>query len=573
MKKFFTHPLVIAHIILILLVGGFFVAKILAWPAYKEWQNQRLITQASELIESESYEKAYLAIRKVIIQSDDPEAWNLALTIAEQVPEKYEVIPQLLSKLIQLEPQNPKHVQKLCLIALGIGQNEIAKQTFAKYPEDQRDTGTYHSLGYQIAIRDKDTDQAILHLQALQKLDPENNEFNYLLSALNIQNESELVQSQAKEKLETLTENPKMRFPALRALLGHAILQKDEQEALKYARQILASDSISLGDRLSAMEAFQLFKKDEVPALLNTLKENNYSTAAQHYLILEFFLKYQMFNDAKAWIANIPEELSADPVLAPKIAQVFYLTQDWAMLKKALANSQWGEKDYGRFLLLALASRAQQDEFAFQDNWEKALLATNNDPDILKMIIDQILRWNWKKEAFEVMEKLYKQNPQDDKLYSALTAFYLNTNKTPELIRHLQLRLEYKPDDIIAKNNLALISIIKGQNLSSSFAYARANHEAEPDDPSFRTTWVLALILQDRIEEALLEIEKISPEDRRHPQRCIYLAYAYYKTGKLDEANQLLKESEPKPIFKEEQDILQETRSAISELQETENPM
>jgi len=572
MKKFLSHPLVIAHLVLILLIGGFFIAKIFAWPAYKDWQNNRLFEQATQLAEDENFENAYLAIRKVIIQTEDPEAWKLALHIAEQLPEKYEMIPQLLNKLTEIDPDNPEHFQKLCLIGLSAQQPEFAKSIFDKYPETGKGNITYHSLGYQIAMRLNDTEEATKHLKALNELDPENTEFTFLLSAMNIRSKEAGTQTEAKATLETLSNDPKARMPALRALLSNAIMNKNKKEALAYADQILRADSPSLGDRLSAMEAYQLFQPEKTEAMINAMDPSQFSKAGEQFAILDFLIKYQNFDIAKEWIKNLPDELLNNEVLSPKIAQVYYLTQDWAALTEAIKDADWKDKDFGRNLLLGLASRAQGDEYAFRDYWEQALLQTNQDPDVQKMMIQQILRWNWKAEAIEVMQGLYKQNPQDDELYAVLTRYYLNTNKTPDLVRHLQLRLEYKPKDLIAKNNLALISLIKGQNLSSAFAYARANYDADANDPSFTTTWILALVLQDRAPEALELIQQLSQEERTDPQRCIYLAYAYYKADKIQDAEALLNQSSPEPIFKEEHDILDETRRAIEAFHETEAP-
>lgn len=531
-------------------------------PAYKNWRDNKLINQARANYELEDYDAAFLAIRKVLRQNESPEAWDLGVNIIRHLPQQRRFVPAYLLKLTELDPIKPEYFNTYCLLALKLNNPEAAKEVYEKYPEIHRTSNIYHEIGYRINSATSNSEGAEIHLQELIKNNPDNLSYLYSLSVLNLKNPDQEKQNTAEETLRGFVKNDDYKLHSIRALLTFFIISERAKDANEMAELLESSQETNLRDQLLIAQSFTTFDSSRFDNKWKFIQNWKFSQAADVVVVLDFLLRNSKFDEALDWLPQIPVEYMNESFVSQKVGQVYYLNQDWGSLQTYLQSfgdtndTGWNEKEFGRFLLMALASRIQGNEMEFRGYWEKSLAAMGNNKEYLKNTFGQTIKWGWSKEAITVLEKLFQMDATDTEIYSLLMNYYIKTGQTQRLIELLSKRLEIVPDDNTSKNNLALLSLLLESNVSSAFSFAQANFQEEPNNPHYLTTWAFALAAQGRTEEALDLLGKLPEEEAKKPDRIIYLASIYMDSGQAHAAAKLLSEVTPTLQVPEEEALM-----------------
>lgn len=568
-RRSLFHPVVFIPLLLILFIAMVAAAKIFIWPIVKGFQAESYKSNAKELMESGDFRKAFVEIRKSILKNpEDLESFEIALEASQQSSDHFQYVPGFLSKLMDMDPNNPEHFVKYILITLQLRQLDEAQRAYDRYPVDSRDTPEYHQLGYSLGIGTKNSEMADKHLSKLIELRPDDLQLQFTLSTLRLNSSSdEEVRAKARESLDSLATKEDAKTPALRVLLTHALLNADRENVQKYLLEFDALNNLINRDHLLILQCHKFLEEGNFEALVDEFLLQENQNPSDVSMTIDFLLKNDLVSKAVDYLEKLPAELRADSIVAKKASQVYFITKDYEKLKEFLLDEDWSEQEYGRFLLLALTSQVEGDPIAFRKYWQQCLIEIGTNTNALELLFQTVSNWGWEKESIEVLEKIFYEDPANEDIFKLLVNHFMSAGDSDRALEILARRLEFKPDDRFSKNNFALLSILNDKNMSLAFTYARDNFEAKNSDPYFTTTWAFALQSQERKQEALNVIEFLSEEEKYDPQRAVYIAKIYFDAGDPETARKLLERVDESILFEEERFLMRSLRRSLDELE------
>ncbi|MCB1119957.1 MAG: hypothetical protein KJT03_00290 [Verrucomicrobiae bacterium] len=567
LRRSLFHPVVFIPLLLITFIVAVVVAKILVWPIIKDFQAKNYKSNAKVLLENENYRNAFIEIRKAILKDPtDIESFEIALKAAEQSPDHYPYVPGFLAKLMEMDPDNPDHFVKYILLTLQLKRLEEAQSAFDKYPPNSRDTQEYHQLGYSIGIGTKNPEMADKHLSRLVELRPDDLKLQFTLSTLRLNSsENEELRTEAANSLKDLANQKDARIPALRVLLTHSLLAGDREKIKQYVEELSSMNDLLNRDYLLILQCQKFLDEGNFESLVDEylLRENTDPNAVS--MTIDFLLKNDLVPKAETYLDTLPSDLKGNPVVAKKASQIYFITKDYDKLKQFLLDEDWSQQEYGRFLLLALTSQVEGDPIAFRKYWQQCLLEIGTNKSALELLYKTVSNWGWENEGYEVLEKIFFEDPAEDEIFQLLVNHYMSSGQSDRALDILARRLELLPNDHPSKNNYALLSLLNAKNTSLAFTYARNNFEADNSNPYYTTTWAFALQAQDRAQEALNVLEFLSEEERNDPQRAVYIAKIYFDAGQPRMAQKLLEIVNENTLFEEEKFLLRSLQRALEE--------
>ena len=401
-------------------------------------------------------------------------------------------------------------------------------------------------------------------LVLLLKLKPDDTQARIDLAGIRLKGTDLIAIDEATTELRSLLDDPEHRIAALRLLLGSAMRLSRHAEVRELAGQLKSAFNATFADRLMILSAEKMLGTHEFSRDLEAVKKEAEEEASKAQMLADFLLQNKMFTDAEQWLGSLPEEILSRPEIAMRMSETLFNSRDWEALEEKMKVAKWERADFYRLALLAYASRALGKEKEFRDTWQLAVIAAEVEPRNYKLLLDQADRWGWKSEKLDLLWRLYQKDPTDDELYNELIEVNRSSGNSVALSRVFQRRIELKPSDDLAKNNLAFLSLLLNTNLAQAFRLARDAYEGEPDSPFKATTYAFAFLRQNRVDDAIEILEKISPEDRARPERSLYVGAILAAKGRWAEAEQSLSRVVLAQLLPEERQLLDQTREKVA---------
>lgn len=566
-KKVIFHPAIFIPTLLVGFLVTAMLAKLLVWPTIKKHQAKGYKEEAILLNEKESFRNAFTLIQKSILKNpEDVETYKVALQTVENSPDYFPYIPVFLKKLTELEPDNPEHFLKYILLSIRIGDMKSAQIAFDSYPESAKSTDEYHQLGYSLGLGLKNSELADYHLEKLLESNPDDEELLYSLSTLRIQTSEDPEKiSKAENTLKELAKAESSRVPALRILLTHSLVRNDVEKIREIASQLRQIEELSIKDDLLLLQVEKVLEEDTFEEKVARLLERETEEPQDVDLTLEFLIKHQQLESALHWIDNLTTEVTQGENTKKLVSRVYYLTENWERLTAFISDTDWGNQEYARLLLLALTSRSQNDEIKFRDYWKRCLIEIGTDVENLNVLLDSTISWNWDSETVEVLEALFREEPANDKTYNVLVQYFMDNGESSKALEIMERRVQYLPEDLESKNNFALLSLLRGVNDTKAFIHAKDNFAKDGENPYFLTTWAFALQTQGRHTEAINIVNALKPSDLNDPQRSVYLAKIFFGYGDKDKAKEILSRVDESAMFTEEKNLLMSLKRDLQE--------
>lgn len=561
MKSMKRTVLVALAIAVPVLFGGYFLAKKVLWPRYKEYRAASFERSAREYLEKGDFENAMLFVRKnLATNQQNPANWRLAAEISEKRQS-----PQALyyrKRLTGLEPTLDNRL-KLMRLALELrADSEAAAAAEAAGPE-ARDSAEFHELAARAALRTGNTIQAKFHLITLGELRPENRTAKLDLAEIRLGDASPDARTTIRSEIRALATDPALRTRALTLLLNDSIRRDESRDALELARQLLRDDNLSTVEGVVVADALARYDADSLPPYITKLQQLAADRPADVARVGLFLIAKGRATQAKEWLAAIPAEAKDNVVLQRLTAAIHADLKEWAALEAFLRHCSWKEAEFERLLFIAMAQLRQGNEAAFGETWRLALTSAGTNTTKLEMLRQRTALWGWADQRIEVLWRLFQQNPRDTATYQQLYAHERGRGNTANLNRLFARLLEVAPGDVNAKNNYAYTALLLGQTSARVANLARDASTAEPKNPYFATTYALALLRSGQPGKAREVLEAIDSFQLWQPERALIQASVLTATGGADEAETLLATVDDRAFLPEEKALLNQTRTTL----------
>lgn len=545
----------------ILGIGGYFAAKKIAWPIYKEWREKRFNQLARQFLEAEDFENAMLTTRKNLrYNQNNIDAWRLGVEISEKQNRPDAVFYQ--KRLAELEPTLANQL-KLIRLATRYRQYREADLAISRVSPEAANSAEFHELAAQASLRMGNAVQARYHLMSLVALAPDDRKARLDLAQLRLADASPDLRPSIRAEIRAIADDPTHRHRALGLLVRDSVRRDEGAEALELANLLRADPGLPLGATAVVAEALLRFDPDNFGPYIEGLKLRAGEDPLSVGIITEYLVALGETARVRSWIESLPPGVTRDERIQLQYAAALAREESWQRLEEYLRPARWQTRDYFRQGILAFAQRNLGKQREFEETWRSTLVSVGNNPEDLAVLLAQVTVWNWDAERIEVLWRIFQVNPRDERIQQQLIAHERAAGNTPNLNRLFSRLLESNPADAAAKNNLAYTSLLLNTNLTRAHTLAREAHLAEPQNPYFLTTLAFSLLRQGKPAEGLALIDRLDPVQLTQPERIVLRSALLQAAGQPDEASIMLRTVTGAGMLPEERRLLQETRNAI----------
>jgi predicted Zn-dependent protease len=499
------------------------------------------------------------AQRAFQLNNSSADACRVLATIAERDQQPTAV--DWRKQVMGIVPNSAPDAIALARCALQFDKTDLAESTLAKIGPDAEQMPAYHEVQAQLAIAKKDPATAERHFSEAVKLDPSNKLYQLDLAVAQLQSTSDQTRAHATEELQGLLNDESLRLSAARALRNYAAQQKRVTMLLDIAERLSKFPEANFRDRLSHVQILRLFNQPEFAEELAKLQSEASSDPAKLTDLLGWMNSNQLSVFAIDWIKRLPPETINGRGVSLTVADSYINVRDWDGLADWCKKTDWGDFEFLRHGYLARALREKKDDLGFKSQWETAVKSASNS-DRLYLLERCAGTWGWKKETEDLLWTLSKDPQKQDSVLSALYQLYLTNRDTENLYRVVARLCDVKPDDKLAQNNFAQLSLLLNLNVGRAREIATQLYQNDPKNPVFASTYAFSLFRDKRYQQALDVMNQLPSDDLRRPEIAAY--YGIFLAGIGDaKARDFLDLGRQAPLLPEEKSLLEKAQSGI----------
>ena len=411
------------------------------YVSQKDWENASICLQRAFQINPKSIEGSRL-LANVLDASGSPNALTWRIQVAE------------------LEPDNVTNHFLWAKTAIKANDFKSAQEALAGVGPAWQDTAEYHKISGALAWSLGRSAEAEQHYAEALRLEP-NNQTNILnLETIRVSSTNQAVALAASAMLEQVVTNLDLGPIALQHLLAAAIGRNDLAKAVAYAKETVAEPISTFTDKITYLELLHLSKSNDYESWLATLKSEAVHSPIAVNDLGEWMAKTETPSVALAWLHGLPMEMQTNLPVPLVITDCQIALKDWAGLQAFTAQQKWGEVEYYRLAIAALAEHSLRDYIAAENDWSKALLLSENKLNRLSRLAGLTGAWGWRTEKTDVLHRITDEFPKEkwaanelmDQLYADG-----NTSGLEELLTKLH---NIDPDDVRIETDLATILLL-----------------------------------------------------------------------------------------------------------------
>ena len=498
--------LYIALGILVAVAAGTWLAR----PVYKHWKHGRCIEQARGFLARDDFRNAALAARQALaLDPASPDATRVMIELVEKTRS-----PGLVGwrhRLVELEPANVTNRLRLAEAALVAGQMVMASTSLLAVAQADRSTVAFQELSAMIAAATNNFTGARAHYDEAIRLDPTNRMLQLNRAVLEVQSTNAAAATAAVARIESLANDPSVRRRALNNLVAISLRRRESARAQAFSTQILALPDAAFEDRLRHLTLLKDFGADEYATFLERLEKEAEKNPPQTQALVAWLLERKMTDEANRWLQTLPaERLQAEKVSMAR-ADVALARGDWGGLVTMLKDAKWKEVDFLRRAMLSRAYRELRQPNAAEAEWRGATQDAAEQPGSAAALARIAGAWGWQREQDDLLWNIVQRFPRERWALEMLQQQYTARLNTRGLQRVYSTIAGFNPRDLVAKNNLAALSLLLNSQLSQAHQIAREIYAANPTNEIYASTYAWSLHVQGKSEEALRTMERLAP--------------------------------------------------------------
>lgn len=550
--------LYIALGILVAVAAGAWLSR----PAYKHWKQQRCVEQARGFLAREDYRNAALATRQALsLNPANVEATRIMAELVEKTRSPGAIVWR--QRLVELEPASVTNRLRLAEAALVAGQMVLASQSLQAIAPTNRVTVSFQEMAAMIALATNNFSAAEAHYAEAIRLAPTNRLLQLNRAVLEMQSTNGVASEAARAQIESLAREPALRRNALNNLVSVSVRQRDVPRALGYSRQLLASPEAIFDDRLRHLTLLKDFSKEDHVTFLAKLQQEAEADPRQVQTLSAWLLERKMADEADRWLESLPANRRSPEKVTMARADVALARSNWNGLVVLLKNTKWKEVDFLRRAMLSRAFRELKQPNAAEAEWRGATQGAVEQPGSAAALARVAGAWSWQREQDDLLWSIVQRFPRETWAIEMLKQQYTARLDTRGLQRVYTTVAGFNPRDLIAKNNLAAVSLLLNNQVSQAHQMAREVYQANPTNEIFASTYAWSLHVQGKSAEALQAMEKLAPRHLENPAIALYYGALLATNRQPQKAKLYLDIAAHGPLLPEEKALLQSVSAAV----------
>ena len=538
-------------------------------PLFRRWKSARAIAQARAFLHDRDLANAQLALLVAFQALVTTDAYVTLADFLEQGESPEAVEARRLAA--QSTPTDLALRLAWSTTALHFRDLASARVALAGCSAPEKKTEAYLRAAAAYALIAGEFPEADRLLALLQQLKGDQPELRLLHAAVRVNSVQPERAAAARADLRRLTEDPTQRLAALRVLLADALAKRDPLAAAEFAGAMSAEPTASFADWLNAAAAEQFAHPASGPsaALLARIRVTAAADpeSAMHYarwLVAQFGAR-----SAVEWLASLPPDFSAKPVLLTMRADVAALLGDWPALRSLLERGAWGQLSPASvdFAFAARLSRDFNAPEVARRAWTQAIEDTKTSPSGLDALARLAQIWRWPEELRGVLLARVRYFPSEPTAFLKLAQEYLAARDTRGL-RDLYRLFNDGSDRFDPKlQDWALLSLLTEPTSVPNEATRTLEmlHAKDKLNQHYATNYAFALFQLGRHAEACALVDRLDAGGKELPERAPYLAAIYAAAGRKDEARAALRRAPPeRALLPEEVALLRKAEGLLA---------
>ena len=529
--------LTLIGLVAVLILGA---AGVVVWrKVITPIRQHRMIERGRTLIEAKDLKQAEIAVGRALqLNPRDPVATRLMLQLAESAGAKNALF--WYKQMASLEPDVVEHRLAWARAALKFNEVSIAEQALQGLGEASRQTAAYHDLAGQIALASRQEASAEAHFSDAVKLEPNNEEYQLHLAAVQFRASDAAIRTSARATMERLAANPKYFRTASRALLDDALEAKDWDKALSLAKQLQGAPGAPFEDRMLYLGFLRRFQRPEFYSYLSEVQEISTANPLHVGALISWLNTNGLVLIAVDWSKRLPEDLRWKMPVPAAIGECYAVQLDWETLGPLVMDTDWEYANFLRLAFLARVQREKDDERGALNSWNAAVQAAAGHPERYIILARYATSWGWKDQTRDLHWIVARGSTNQKWAMDALFQHYLEKRDSGGLLNVSNRMLELNPQSTLALNNVVLLSLLRGTNIDKSISVAADAYHKDPKNPGLASTYAFSLHLQGKTEEGLKIMRAFDEKQLNDPSYAAYFGLLLLDGGTPDEARKYL---------------------------------
>ncbi|MDX1953408.1 MAG: hypothetical protein SFY81_14615 [Verrucomicrobiota bacterium] len=550
--------LIIITVVLALLgIGGFFGRK-----AYKKTVERRLVRETKEYLEQKNWRGASLTLRRSLqLNPHNLEASKMMADLMEASGSP--VALDWRVRVVELDPGSSEYRMDWARTAVRLRDFTAASNALSGLSSSARTNVTYHKLmgGLELAL--SRPEKAESHYAEALRLEPTNQLTLINLATVRLGSTNLTQAAEARGILKSLVTNKATRPMALTRLRADALYRQSTNEAIGYSRELVNEAEISIDEKMDHLRLLSRAGSPEEKPFLENLKEQATKSSAIAYSVGRWITIKQSPAAALAWLKSLPPETSSTEPVPQVMADCLILMKNWPGLLALLESGNWGESEFYRLGLTAMAQRTMGETVAAESSWRKAMRLSTRRLDRLTRLSKVAEAAGMTEERLRVLQEITESFPKERWAGEKLAQHFYAAGDTKAIHHVLSKIHSSNPADPSLKNSLAYIRLLLRTDMENAHRMAKEAYQTAPEDSAVITTYAYSLFLNGNGAEAVELLKKLNPESLKNPRTATCYTVINAHTGDKVAAKNFLKKVDGMQMLPEEREILSQASAHL----------
>lgn len=469
-------------------------------------------------------------------------------------------------RVVELDPDSSLDHLALAQTAVLARNTATARKALDGVSAADKNTPAYFNVLGTLDVALDQPYQAQADFAQAARLDPSNPAPQLSLAVLQLHGTNSLDRQEARislQRLSLISTNAGIANAAKRELVLDALQNGDDSTALSFSKSLVQQTNAPFSDKLLRLDVLRTSKNAEYRGALASYEKGAAGNSDEIYQMTMWLMQHNLPTTALNWLQSLSPNTQTNMPTALLVAQCQMLAKDWTGLQNSISKQNWGKLDFTREAYLSRALREQGLFDASKAEWDVAVHSANGADQALTSLFRLAAEWDWQDESQQLLWSIVNNYPQEKWAETDLASMLYQSGSTRPLMQLFGIEANRNPNDLDAKNNLALTAMLLRAQELNPYDLTRQVYQKAPTNSFYACTYAFSLYLQGKNAEALKIMQQLTPQDLKNNSTDGYYGVILKAAGDNSDANAYLARSVRGQLLPEERALFQHAMSGL----------
>lgn len=430
-----------------------------------------------------------------------------------------------------------------------------ARKALSDLPPETTGTAAFHLIAGAMAVKLNNLPEADRHFSEALRREPENPAAKLSLAVVRLHANEEKIIADARTVLELLRTDRSVGLVALRSLVADSLNRREFARAEEFSQQVLVNTQSAFSDRIVHLAILHAAKSDKLEEFLKETQVKAGRNVKALGEVAAWMNGAGRSREVLDWLTALPAEVARQGFLPILIADAHASLGAWDDLEAYLLSGGWPGMDHIRFAMLAMTGWKKTGEIP-STTWRLAVREASRSAQGLSTVAELASAWGWQRESEDATWEAVERFPKEPWPLDRLDRLYTSRRDTEGLRRVYAVRLQRNPEDRLARNNYAMVSLLLNREVAWAAETAADLHASDPKSAVFASTQAFSLHRQGRTKDGIGVLRSLPLEQLDNPAVALYYGVLLVADGQKELAQGYLKRAEKAFLLPEEKALL-----------------